>query len=149
MKILVVDDSEYKIKKIVTFLDSLKGNNISYDKAFSYTSGLNKALKNNYDFIILDMSMPTYDKTKNESGGRPRVFGGKEIVRQLKREKKLVPFVILTQYSQFDDTDKIKTLEDLESFFTQKFPEFHIGTIFYDTSSTKWKNLLEEKISKL
>ncbi|MFA7090716.1 MAG: response regulator [Arcobacteraceae bacterium] len=149
MKILVVDDSEYKIKKIVTLLDSIREKNITYDKAFSYTSGLNKALKNNYDLIILDMSMPTYDKTKNESGGRFRVFGGKEIVRQLKREKKIAPFIILTQYSQFDDTDKIKTLEDLETFFDEKFSEFHISTIFYDTSSSKWKILLEEKISKL
>jgi len=149
MKILIVDDSEYKVKKVSLLIDSIKDKNISYEKAFSYTSGLNKALEKDFDLLILDMSMPTYDKTKNESGGRFRIFGGREIVRQLKREKKLKPFIILTQYNKFDDNNKIKSLEDIEELFKKNFNEYHKKTIYYDTSSAKWKILLEEEVLKL
>lgn len=149
MKILIIDDSEYKVKKVCSLIENIKKDEkIIYEIAHSYTTGLNKLLENNFDFLILDMSMPTFDKINNESGGRFRIFGGREIVSQLKREKKLLPFVLLTQYNKFDDSTKIKSLEEIEELFSLKFQNYHLKTIYYDTSSTKWKNLLEEEIIK-
>ena len=60
----------------------------------------------------------------------------------------LIPFVVLTQYNKFDDSTKIKSLEEIEELFSLKLNNYHLRTIYYDTSSTKWKNLLEEEIIK-
>ncbi len=150
MKILIIDDSEYKVKKVSNLIDNIKKDKkLNYKVAHSYSSGLKNLLEEKFDLLILDMSMPTFDKTNNESGGRFRIFGGREIVRQLKREKKLLPFIVLTQYNKFDDSNKIKSLEEIEELFSSKFKDYHLKTIYYDTSSTKWRNLLEEEILKL
>ena len=52
MKILIIDDSEYKIKKVITLIDNIKKDkeNISYEVAHSYTTGLNKLLENKFEF---------------------------------------------------------------------------------------------------
>ena len=149
MKILIVEDSDNKVKKIISFLKSIKNKNIDIDCAFSYTTGLNKAIDNEYNLLILDMSIPTYEKSSNEAGGRSRIFGGKEIVRQLQRENKLKPFIILTQYNKFDDNNKIKSLDEIETQLEKKFKEFHLKTIYYDTSSSIWKSILEKEILSL
>lgn len=147
MKILVVEDSENKMNKIISLLSTMV--DIKYDVAYSYNSGLNMALDNDYKLLILDMTLHTFDKTKDKTGGRLRTFGGREIVSELKFENKLKPFIILTQYKKFDDNNKIKSLEEIDEVMKNKFSEFYKNIIFYDTSSSVWKSDLEEEILKL
>ncbi len=141
MKIAIIEDNIHKRKKIISFLDfNYKG--IVYDEASSYSSGLDMLEKEKFDFLILDMSMPTYDITKDESGGNFRVFGGKDILKRLKRKNKLLPFVIVTQYTTFSETTGVKTLEELTKEISQLFLEYFKKVIFYDTTSTAWKDEL-------
>jgi CheY-like chemotaxis protein len=148
MKILVIEDSENKMEKIVALLSAMP--NIQYDVAYSYNSGLNMALDNDdYELLILDMTLHTFDKKKDKTGGRLRTFGGREIASELKFEDKLKPFVILTQYKKFDDNNKIKSFEEIDKIMKEKFNEYYKNMIFYDTSSSVWKNELAEEILKI
>ena len=149
MKILVIEDIEFKLKKILDLLDNLKKvKNISYDYAKSYATGLDKAIEIEFDLIILDMSLPTYEKTTKSTGGRIRMFGGKEIIRQLKRENKLKPFIILSQYKEFDNSDDIKSLNEVGISLKKSYGDYYISTILYESSSIIWKTLLEKEIIK-
>lgn len=149
MKIAIIEDNIHKRRKIKTFLVSkFKENKFTFGEASSYSSGLDLLEEENFDFLILDMSMPTYDITSNHGGGKFRVFGGKDILKRLKRKKKLIPFVIVTQYSTFSESTGIHTLEEITQEIAKVFPDYFNKVIFYDTTSTAWKNELLEVLNK-
>lgn len=147
MKIMIIEDNEHKRKKIKDFIDNLD-EPISLEEAYSYTSGLKKCLNDVFDLLIIDMTMPTYDKSSTESGGRFRTYGGKEIIRQLKRKNKELPFVVVSQYSKFSDNTETLSLEDISEQLKAISPKFYIDTVLYDTSSSNWKIMLEDIIIK-
>ncbi|MBE8599285.1 response regulator, partial [Pseudomonas cyclaminis] len=85
MKILLVEDNHFKREKVLEFLSQIS--EISVSEAASYNRGLSSAGAEKFDLIVLDMSMPTFDRTETERGGRFRVFGGKEIVSRLVKQQ--------------------------------------------------------------
>lgn len=148
MNIGIIEDNIHKKTKITSYLDT-QFPEYKYKEASSYSSGTTLVEENLFDFLILDMSLPTYDVTKTDGGGRIRTDGGKDILKRLKRKKKMLPFVILTQYSTFSETTGTKTLDELEEIIQEQFPDFYKGLIFYDTSSTSWKEKLTEIIGEI
>ncbi|EGR0775227.1 hypothetical protein EW125_18300, partial [Vibrio cholerae] len=92
---------------------------------------------------------PTHDKSATESGGRFRVYGGKDILRKMKRKSIETPFVILTQYSNFGEGDGKKNLSDIEKELEKTFPAQYISTIHYETSSHLWKEKLQRVLKEL
>lgn len=148
MKIAIVEDNVHKRTKLTSFLET-NFNNIIYSEASSYSSGITMIESQEFDLLILDMSMPTYDITKTDGGGQFRTEGGKDILKRLKRKHKLVPFIIVTQYSTFSETTGTKTLERMKEEIKELFPEHFKNLIFYDTSSTNWKEELTDEISHL
>ena len=147
MKIILIEDNEHKRKKIKDFINNLD-KDILIEEAYSYTSGLKKCLDNIFDLLIIDMTMPTYDKSSSESGGRFRTYGGKEIIRQLKRKNKEIPFVVVSQYSKFSENNETLSLEEIAEQLNNISQEFYIDTLLYDTSSSNWKILLENILTR-
>ena len=146
MKILLVEDNFFKREKIVDFISSINGHNIV--EAASYNSGLTSAMSDEFDFLILDMSMPTFDRTASDMGGRFKVLAGKEIVTKLKKQNRLIPFVILTGFADFSvDTDKLNLnqINDLMALVGETYR----GTIFFDSANSKWKDDLNNVIESL
>lgn len=58
MKLLIIEDSERLRRSVVVGLSNL---NFTVDEAEDGITGLNKALKNHYDLIILDIMLPNID----------------------------------------------------------------------------------------
>lgn len=148
MKILLIEDHEIKREKIVSLLEN-NFEEINLSIAHSYNSGINAALYSVFELLILDMSMPTYDKTPSEGGGRFRTFGGRDIVRQLERRNIHIPFIVLTQYSHFSENEKDISIEDLNAEFKVNYKTTYLKTIFYDTSSSRWKEELIDEIKRI
>lgn len=144
MNILIIEDNQLKRDKIIGFLnDSFPEFHVTYSASFN--AGLSLSLENQYDLIILDMSLPTFDKTENNRGGRFRVFGGREIAQRLNKYGKLNKFLVLTGYKDFiEDTEKM-TLEQVSDQMHALNNSF-LGVILYESSSSKWKHELYEAI---
>jgi DNA-binding NarL/FixJ family response regulator len=144
MKILLIEDNMLKRDKVVNFIES-SFSSASIESASSYNTGLSLALNGDFKLLILDMSLPTFDKTQNNRGGRFRVFGGREIAQRLKRAGKLTNFVILTGYKDFiEDAEKL-TLEQVSDKLYELSDRF-LGVILYESSSSKWKNDIAEAV---
>jgi len=148
MKTLIVEDNDIKYKKISDFLeDNFK--EFTVTRKSSYSSAVKYIKEEAFDFLILDMSLPTYDRVGLESGGRVRIFGGKEIASQLKRKSITTPFIILTQYDSFTTDNKTIKISDLESEFLENYgSQFH-GTIYFDAINISWKCNLESVLKDL
>lgn len=139
MNILLIEDNDLKREKIFDFLRQYTSFKIT--EAASYNKGLSTALEHAFDFIILDMSMPTFDRTDEDRGGRFRVFAGREIAIRLHKANRLPSFVVLTGYKEFRDDSGKLDFEQIGDLLSELKPNFK-GIIHYDSSSSAWKDKL-------
>lgn len=147
MKILLIEDDPNKKTQLCNFLSNIKEVNIIQTN--SYKSGLRAVVKDAYDLVILDMSMPTFDITINESGGRILPFAGKEILRQMKRRNIIIPTIVVTQFEKFGEYEKMIYLEELNEELAIEFSENYIDTVNYNPTSSSWIDSLKENIKKI
>ncbi|WP_414839648.1 response regulator transcription factor [Carnobacterium sp. TMP28] len=102
-KVLIVDD-EQSIVTLLTF--NLEKEGYEVQTALDGLVGYNLALANEYDFILLDLMMPSMD--------------GMEVCKKLRQEKKDTPIMILT--AKDDELDKIIGLElGADDYMTKPF----------------------------
>lgn len=148
LSILLVEDNYHKRQKVIDFIkSSIPDANI--DEAHSFSSGSKAALEEYHDLVILDISLPTYDKVGNEAGGRKRMFGGREIARKLIRRRSGYKIVFLTQYDAFSDGGLSLSFEELGTILHEECGEAYLGLIHYDSSKSAWKDLLSAVFKKI
>lgn len=136
MKILIIEDDKIKIIKLTSFL-----NDYNFDLRESFQSGL-EALKNNvYDLLILDMTIPLWDKENNDINQNYEQFGGEKILREMKRKKISVPVILFTMFDKFPIGNEVMTFEQISNKYKESF-EFYIDAVYYDSRNDDWKNIL-------
>ena len=85
-RILIVDD-DTEIRELLEF--DLAQSGYTIDSASDGEQGLNKALQNSYDIVLLDVMMPK--------------MNGYEVCKNLKQKKPEVPVLLLTAKGTIDD----------------------------------------------
>jgi len=146
MKILIVEDDQNKLAQLTLFIKR-HHKDAKIESRYSYRSGLARLLESDvFDLVLLDMSMPTYDKSPSESGGRHRPFGGKDILRQLDRHQVSVPVVIVTQFTQFGEGPSAVSLNALKQQLANEGYLNYRRTIFYSAEGTTWEQELAQLI---
>ena len=101
--VLVIEDD----KSIADLIEiHLKDMNCTVTKCFDGDDGLSKALKENYDLIVLDLMLPT--------------LGGLEICKEIRKEDDYTPILMLT--SKSEEIDKVIGLEvGADDYLTKPF----------------------------
>lgn len=103
MKVLIIEDEPELSKSIHTYLHQ---NNFTCDTASDFISARDKAVFNNYECIVLDISLP--------------MGSGLEILKLLKKTRRGDGVVIISARNSLDD--KIKGLElGADDYLTKPF----------------------------
>lgn len=147
MKISIVEDSPQKLEAIIDFLQT---NFPSYEKNIfgSFQCGLKGIKQDVPDIVILDMTLPTFDRTPGQREGRFRPLGGYEVMRKLKLKKINTKVIILTQLEVFGEgADKV-SFEDISVLCKQEFDKMFVASIRYRHSDNQWQHELKECIKK-
>jgi CheY-like chemotaxis protein len=147
MKILIIEDDQNKIKQISEYVKTIMPDNKICEKR-SYQSGLKEIQNGNYDVVLLDMSMPTFDISPQETGGRPRQFAGKEILMQMKRKKLKTSVIVVTQFERFGENNGI-TLSQLKEELKGIYEGVYVGTVYYNAALNNWKEELKDMLFKI
>jgi CheY-like chemotaxis protein len=147
-KILLIEDNPHKQSRILEFLESFDSN-LQIHTAMSFTSGCKAAESEVFDLIVLDISLPTYDRSPAESGGRFRILGGREIARKLMRKGTAPKMFFLTQYSSFSDKGTSYTFDSLSDELSIECGSAFQGMIYFETTSSKWKNALGQAVREI
>lgn len=148
MKCLIIEDDKNKSKQILASImdfDDSMGTVIKH----SFNSGMAEILNTDFDFLILDMTMPTFDKSPSESGGRVRAFGGREILERMSRKKVIVPVIVVTQFDVIGEGDESLSLERLDMELSNKFSNIYVGSVYYNAAQDKWKDDLHAKLTEI
>lgn len=146
-KILLVEDNRHKRDRVLAFLHETWPK-WEITQAQSFTSGCKSVAAEEFKVVLLDMSLPTYDKTTTESGGRFRTFGGREIARKVLRRGYKAGILFLTQYESFSDKGNSHTLETLSQELQAECGPSYLGLIHYDSSQSAWKEEMSKKLNQ-
>lgn len=147
MKIIFIEDHPLKqaqINKLISekFIDSIVINKNSY------ISGLKELIENHqaYDVLLLDISMPNYDISSEDSGGDWMPLAGKKILKEMYLRDIPIKAIVITMHGSFDDGTKITELDDnLKS----EFPENYLGYVYYSQINDDWKEKLVKLLNEI
>lgn len=138
MKILCMEDQEDKYRHINSVLQKNGITQIFWEK--NCQNGLMRLLNEKIDYLLLDMSMPLSDiDYKKESFDS---FAGLSVLQEIKRKKYNIKVIIVTGFNDFERGKKIITLDELENEIKEKYRDFYVGYIKYDSTSIEWQEKL-------
>lgn len=148
MKILVVEDELSKKENIISLIEKNFAESVISESHSVKSAKILLKSKEHFDCIILDMSLPTFDISRNEFGGRPQGFGGKEVIRQLFRDGRCIPIVVVTAYDFFsnpegsDENVPDISLDELTKQLNDYSSKLNISVIKYSGLIDDWKEKL-------
>jgi CheY-like chemotaxis protein len=145
-KILIIEDDKIKIERLKDFF---KKDDITLKESFK--SGVKELKDNfsNYDFLILDMTIPLWEKGHNDLGGNYEQFGGEKVLREMNRRKLLLPTILFTMFDVFPTKDGNITFDEIDTIFKKQFPNFYMGAVLYISNEDNWKNNITNLISQI
>ena len=82
MRILLVEDDDHKMNDIIGYIRTLNMT-IEISTARSVESGVQSAIDNSFNLLLLDMTIPNFDITEKSDGGKSYKNGGEIIVKEL------------------------------------------------------------------
>ena len=141
MKILLVEDDEHKMNDIISYIDSLN-KNIEVATTRSVESGVQAAVDNQYDLILLDMTIPNFDITEKSDGGKSYKNGGEIIVKELLDEEVEFRCAVITQYETFNN----ETIDQISQRISNLCGGNYLGFVKYSTNTESWRQGLKEYI---
>jgi len=144
--ILLVEDDELKRNQIGGLV-SEKFHPVNIKYARSLQSGVKAVMAGGNDLVILDMSMPTFDISTEDEGGRPQVYAGREVLRQMDRRRIRTPVIVVTQFDKFGEGEEALTLRELDEQLRESHPYTYRGVVYYDAAVEGWKKALEGLIN--
>lgn len=144
-RLLLVEDNLHKRDRVIGFLEDAISD-MEIIEAHSFTSAWQLLESQIFDVVLMDMSLPTQDKTAKESGGSFRTFGGRELARKMHRRGMHPKLIFLTQYDAFSDRDASHTIESLNHMLRKELADNYLGIVHYDSSKSAWKEEIERLI---
>jgi len=145
-RVLIIEDNKNKLKKVKeTAMKLLPA--ASVHDAISYTGGIRRIYEEQWDLILLDMTLPVYDITPHDNGGDRRSTAGKEIMKRMQNRGKIIPTIIITQFDTFGESGL--SISNLNDEFSNDLKEIWKGTVNYVDASNKWQIDLKNIINNL
>jgi DNA-binding NarL/FixJ family response regulator len=147
MKILLIEDHPLKRSHIIDFISS-QFEDVEIVVKNSYITGLKELIKNNkdYDFLFLDISMPNYDISSEDSGGDWMPLAGKSILKQLYFRNIPIKTIVITMHGNFEDGLK---MSDLDALLKKEFKSNYQGYVYYSQVNEDWKSKLVQILQEI
>lgn len=141
MKVLIAEDNDLKSNAISDFLlKNFTDSEITITTAIRST--LDTIKKGDFDLLLLDMTMPSFEGDNDIDRGELRAFAGRDIVSKMSYRKLTIPTIVITQFEIFGRHSNMTPIEDIASELSIKFPEIIKGCILFDFQSDIWQKKL-------
>ncbi len=135
---LFIEDNKEKAEDISDFLNKSFG--IRCTLMDSYRGGLKEIISNEYDLLLLDMSLPTREMNAKTNTEGYEKLGGYIILKEMKRKKKKIPTILVTMFHEFGVGESFLNYKELDKICKTEFGDFFLGSVFYSSKENKWKD---------
>lgn len=145
-KILLVEDMEEKANAIISCLHE-DFPNIEVVRKESYNSSQKEIYEHHEDYfvILLDMSMHTFDRSKDENGGEPEPVAGRKILNGMFLRDINTKVIVVTMYGSHEGKKLLTFVKDLE----EEYPDNYSDYVFFSFQQNDWKEKLKQQINHL
>ncbi|MEQ8154884.1 MAG: response regulator [Clostridiaceae bacterium] len=146
MKILFVEDELSKEKMISEHLSIFK-KNLQIEIEKSLMSGIRRIQNENFDIILLDMSLPLYDLSGDaDEINEFEAFAGIDLLEELSRIRFEGKVIVITAFDIIKDDEKRLSLQQLDEQMRRDYSSIYVGSIHYNSSSLEWRNELDKML---
>lgn len=146
MKVLIVEDDDAKRRLVSGHLISrLPEAQIS--EASSFRGAMDAIKRRSPDLILLDVTIPSIEKSTSDRD-HTLVFGGRDVLRQLRRANVCAPVIVITAYERFDKGHESLSLEELEAQFAEVYPAWYVGAVSFSFRYDSWREDLSQLLDK-
>jgi CheY-like chemotaxis protein len=126
----LIEDSTPKAERILEFLH-IEYPHLDVRVYGSYHSGLVAIVERIPTVVLLDMTLPNFDRSVDSREGRLRPLGGYELMRKLKLRGLKLNVVIVSQLEEFGDGQERVTFEEIMRKCTDEFPGLLVGGVYF------------------
>lgn len=144
LKILLIEDDENKKNDIVDYLNDAYPEQVDLDIAMSYNTGVRMASKGNYGLMLVDMTLPKFDKDKGLNE-RTLHNGGEVLIGYLLDLGIEIKSIVITQYDNFKD----ESLSTIDARLKVDCSDSYLGAVKYNSSEDGWKVELNNYINNV
>ena len=144
MRILLVEADDHKMNDIIGYIRTLNMT-IEISTARSVESGVQSAIDNSFNLLLLDMTIPNFDITEKSDGGKSYKNGGEIIVKELLDEDVDFNCAVITQYETFNN----ETIDQIGLRIQRLCGKKYFGFVKYNTSNESWKNDLKQMLENV
>ncbi|MDN2676446.1 response regulator [Janthinobacterium sp. SUN033] len=139
-KILLVEDDEFKRKKIQDFILSESWCE-KLSTAVSVSGAIRELDDNIFDILLLDMAIPNHDDGADGAQG----LGGLAVFRYLQIISKSTDVIVVTQFEALNEGSTVVDIGTLQNLLVNEFNSQFLGLIQYLTDTDTWK----ERVTKM
>ncbi len=141
----IIEDSPLKAGLLEKFVSENFPQMVTQVKS-SYQSGL-KAIQNlTPDLVLLDMTLPNFDRLPNAREGRLRPLGGYDMMRKIKLRRLQTRIIVVTQLESFGDGSDEVSFDEMATRCSREFPDIYIGSVYFDQREAAWQESLDQLI---
>lgn len=138
MKILLIEDDSFKSESIVIFLNELYPGAL-LDICSSLSEGIDYVNKTIYDYVLVDMAIPSHPI--EPGGGSPLslLTGGLDIILELKYMERKDSCIIITQYPDLELCGQLFSLDEAVEQLQVQLGCTVLACIEYNEGSVRWQ----------
>lgn len=145
-RILLVEDYEEKAKDIRNFLKAkFPDSKVYHCTSYNSAQEMIFEAEQEYDLILLDMSMSTFDLNDDASGGLPEPAAGQNILEGMYLRNISTPVIVVTMYNVFGR----KELATFDLELKEQYPDNYRSYVYYSAQKGDWRNRLEQQIKSI
>lgn len=137
MRIFVIEDDLLKARSLGNFI-SVEFPELETEVFRSFRSGLSAIQAGLPSLVILDMTLPTYDRSPGVREGRLRPLGGYDLMRKVQRLKLRPIMIVVTQLESFGEGQNQVSFQEITARCEREFPAFFGGSVYYHPTSSSW-----------
>jgi CheY-like chemotaxis protein len=142
----LIEDSTPKAERITEFLER-QFPALDVHTFGSYHSGLVAITELLPGIVLLDMTLPSFDRSVGSREGRLRPLGGYDLMRKLKLRNWMLPIIVVSQLEEFGDGQERVTFDEVMRQCAAEFPGLFIGGVYFGQgANSAWQPELERLI---
>lgn len=144
----IIEDSPLKANVLRCFLNE-RFSTLEIKIQGSYQSGLKLVQQAPPALIILDMTLPNFDRMPNSREGRLRPVGGYDMMRKIKLRNISTQIIVVTQLESFGEGGDEVSFDEMALRCAREFPDIYVGSVYFDQREAAWQDTLEAMIANL
>ena len=145
MKVLIIEDDDYKANDLLQFANN-KFANPEVKLAVSLAEAIDAIDESTFDLIFVDMAIPSH--TAEQGAGAPMslLTGGIDILLELSEMNRKDRCIVITQHPSIEISEEHYPLENAPAIFKSLLNCDVVACIYYVVDDSTWMMDLEKAL---